>query len=97
MDKTCRFFLYIWGNQGQFVLRLLDDSEKGKLKGFIVTKKNGENEVAGKPVYSFENIRNNLGNSKIVIGVSDLFMREIIDMLERNNILVYFAFKGGLA
>ena len=45
----------------------------------------------------FENIRNNLGNSKIVIGVSDLFMREIIDMLERNNILVYFAFKGGLA
>ena len=62
-----------------------------------MTKKNGENEVAGKPVYSFENIRNNLGNSKIVIGVSDLFMREIIDMLARNNILVYFAFKGGLA
>ena len=91
------FYIYGAGNQGQFVLRLLDDSEKGKLKGFIVTKKNGENEVAGKPVYSFENIRNNLGNSKIVIGVSDLFMREIIDMLERNNLLVYFAFKGGLA
>lgn len=91
------FYIYGAGNQGQFVLRLLDDSEKDKLKGFIVSLKNGEKEVAGKPVYSFENIINNLGNSKIVIGVSDLFMREITDVLEKNHILEYFAFKGGIA
>ena len=91
------FYIYGAGNQGQFILRLLNKSEMDKLKGFIVTIKNGEKELAGKPIYDFESIKQDIHKSNVVIGVSDMFLAEITNVLKENDIDNYFTFKGGIA
>ncbi len=90
------FYIYGAGNLGQFILRLLDEEGRNKLKGFIVTFQNGEKRVADKTVFEFESIKNDLNESKIVIGVSDIFINEILETMQENKIMDYFVFRGGI-
>ena len=92
-----KFYIYGAGNLATFIYRLLSDSEKEKLMGFIVTVCNGEKTIAGKPVEAFKDIKFKLENALIVIGVSNLYAGEIGDYLKENDVKNVFVFKGGIA
>lgn len=97
IDGIEEFYIYGAGNIATFIYRLLSDSERKKLKGFIVTSDNGEKTVADKTVDTFENIKSTLEDELIVIGVSELYAREIEEYLKENGVENTIVFKGGIA
>lgn len=97
IDNVDEFYIYGAGNLATFIYKLLSDSERKKLRGFIVTSNNGEKTVADKRVDTFENIKSMLGDALIIIGVSDLYAGEIEEYLKENGVENTFVFKGGIA
>lgn len=97
INSVEEFYIYGAGNLATFIYRLLSDSEKRKLKGFIVTANNGEKTIVNKPVEVFKDVKSKLENSLIVIGVSNLYAGEIENYLKENSITNIFVFNGGIA
>lgn len=97
IDNVDEFYIYGAGSLATFIYRLLSDTEREKLKGFIVTSNNGEKTVADKTVDTFENIKSTLEDELIVIGVSELYAREIEEYLKENGVENTIVFKGGIA
>jgi len=96
IKKVEEFYIYGAGNLALFIYRLLDEEAKNKLRGFIVSRDTGDKELVGKPVWVFNEIREKIRYSKIVVGVSELYEEEIAQNLRNAGMDHYSVFRGGI-
>jgi organic radical activating enzyme len=82
--KTSKLYIYGDGFVGEIFLQILERNNIC-VDGFLVTKKSGKEEKYGLPVYEAKDFihKENVG---IILGLSDVSTREVMEYLKRENV-----------
>lgn len=97
--KNC-FYIYGAGEMAKLIYRLLDEGERHKLAGFVVTYSSdvGNGKMGDVPVLSFDDVCCNADATDAfwVVGVSKLYSSAIAERLKKKEIQNYIIFEGGI-
>lgn len=97
--KNC-FYIYGAGEMAKFIYRLLDEKERHKLAGFVVTSISdvGNGKMGDVSVLSFDDVCSNVkaADACWVVGVSKLYSSVIVERLKKQEIQDYIIFEGGI-
>lgn len=90
------FYIYGAGSRAKKILSRISLEDKGKLLGFVVTKReNNERVVHGQPVYELDEVR--IGDSVgVVIGVTERYRREIENTLSAKGVHHFVNIEEGI-
>ena len=86
--KEKSIWIYGAGKGGTAVYNLLNRRHV-EIQGFLVTQASGDNMFLNKSLFEFDKVSSLLGNSMIIVSVSEKFQKEICEHIEKCNDIKY--------